>query len=250
VHCPNIVRGCSANDLAARLKNRTIRDIGRRGKFIVFRLAGKNTLLIHLRMTGQFTFAAAAAPRGRHEHLVLTLDDGRELRYQDTRKFGRWQLTPDPERALQHLGPEPLADGFRSVQFAARLAAHHRMLKPLLLDQSFLAGLGNIYTDEALWEARLHPRRRANTVRPAEARALFRAIRKVLRQGIRDLGTSLGSGAANFANLEGQRGEHQQQLRVYQQTGAPCHRCGAPIRRTIVGQRSTHFCPDCQSLTR
>jgi len=246
VNWNRIITGCSARTFAARIKNRTILAIGRRGKFIIIRLSGNNTLLIHLRMTGQFTLTAPTAPRAGHAHIVLRLDDGRELRYLDTRKFGRWQLTCAPHLVLKRLGPEPLERTFRATEFAERLATHRRILKTLLLDQSFLAGLGNIYTDEALWEAGLHPQRRANTLQQAEAKALFMAIQKVLRQGIRSAGTSLGSGKSNFANLEGRRGRHQHQLRVYQQTGTPCPRCGTPIRRIIVGQRSTHICPVCQ----
>ncbi len=244
-----IIKGCSTSTFAAHIKNRIIQTISRRGKFIVIRLAGKNTLLIHLRMTGQLMLTAPSAPHAGHERLILSLDDGRELRYLDTRKFGRWHLTCAPDLILKRLGPEPLADVFRSSEFAARLAARHRVLKTLLLDQSFLAGLGNIYADEALWEAGLHPCRRTDTLKPAEAEALFKAIRKVLRRGIRCAGTSLGSGKSNFADLAGRRGRHQGLLRVYRQTGQPCLRCGTPIRRIIVGQRSTHLCPVCQAKT-
>ncbi len=247
LRCPWLIRGCSPGAFASRLKNRIIRGISRRGKFIVFRLSGGAALLVHLRMTGQFRRKRPAAPWERHEHIGLLMDNNREFRYHDTRKFGRWQLTRQAGRILQKLGPEPLADAFRPAQFAADLAQRRRALKPLLLDQSFLAGLGNIYTDEALWEARLHPRRRADSLQRGEARALFLAIRKVLRRGIRDAGTSLGSGKSNFSGLEGRRGKHQNHLRVYQQTGKPCPRCGARIRRLVVSQRSTHICPVCQA---
>lgn len=247
VRCPRIVCGCSPAALATRLKNRTILQINRRGKFLVFRLSDGNTLLVHLRMTGQFTRKPPAAPWERHEHIGLLMDNNREFRYRDTRKFGRWQLTRHPEQILKKLGPEPLDRAFHPAKFAADLAGHRRELKPLLLDQSFLAGLGNIYTDEALWEARLHPSRKADTLKPAEAKALFVGIQKVLRRGIRYAGTSLGSGKSNFSGLEGRRGRHQNHLSVYQQTGKACPRCGAPIRRLVVAQRSTHICPECQT---
>ncbi len=246
LRCPGLIAGCPPRAFAARLKNRTVLSVGRRGKFIVLRLSGGVTLLIHLRMTGQFVLADPAAPFERHEHLALALNDGRELRYRDVRRFGRWRLTTDPDSVLRRLGPEPLSRAFRLPEFAARLARRRRMLKPLLLDQSFLAGLGNIYADESLWEARLHPQRRADTLKSSESERLFQAIRKSLRRGIHDLGTSLGLGQTHFAGLDGRRGAHQQRLNAYQCTGEPCPRCGATIRRIIVGQRSTHLCPACQ----
>ncbi|MBU4199919.1 MAG: bifunctional DNA-formamidopyrimidine glycosylase/DNA-(apurinic or apyrimidinic site) lyase [Verrucomicrobia bacterium] len=246
VRWSRLIAGCSPKSFAARIKYQTIQEITRRGKYIIFQLSGGETILVHLRMTGQFTLKAPATTRERHEHLVLSLDNGQELRYRDTRKFGRWHLTRHPEQILQKLGPEPLGRAFRLSQFTAHLATHRRLLKPLLLDQAFLAGLGNIYTDEALWEARLHPRRRAETLNQAEARSLFLAIRKILKRGIRYAGTSLGSGKSNFSGLKGRRGRHQEFLRVYQQTGEPCSRCGSLIRRLKIGQRSTHICPTCQ----
>lgn len=247
VRCAKLIVGCQPRSFAARLKDQILRKITRRGKQIVVQLSGGSTLLVHLRMTGQFALKPAGAPWEPHEHLALGLNDGQDLRYRDTRKFGRWRLTRHPAEDLRRLGPEPLDRAFRLASFATRLTAHRRLLKPLLLDQSFLAGLGNIYTDEALWEARLHPRRRADTLSRNEIRALFLAIRKILARGIRYAGTSLGSGQPNFSGLADRRGRHQNFLRVYQQTGKPCSRCGAIIRRIIVGQRSTHLCPTCQA---
>ncbi len=231
---------------AARLKGRRVQDIRRRGKYIILALAGGDTLLIHLRMTGQLNLEHPRGARDAHQHIVLCLDDDRELRYRDTRKFGRWQLTHTPELILGRLGPEPLSKHFDQKVFVSQLRARRRQLKPLLLDQAFLAGIGNIYADEALWAARLHPGRIAATLNPAEARRLHVAIRRVLRRGIRNRGTTLGRGKSNFQRPGGRRGRNQAGLNVFRRTGLPCLRCGRPIRRIIISQRSTHICPACQ----
>jgi formamidopyrimidine-DNA glycosylase len=244
---PRIVTGLSPREFAGRVRTRRIVAIGRRGKYLVFGLSGGLTLLVHLRMTGRLVLAATGAARGPHDHLVLRLDDGRDLRFHDSRKFGRWVLTAAPERILGRLGPEPLDAGFTSAEFADRLARHHRQLKPLLLDQAFIAGGGNIYADEALWEARLHPQRLSNTLSRSEAGELHRAVRQVLRRGIAHRGTSLGAGRVNFHSVGGRRGGNQSGLKVFRRTGGPCPRCGTAIRRLVVGQRSTHICTECQT---
>ena len=229
---------------AREIRELEIRRLSRRGKFVVLELSQGFTLLIHLRMSGHLELLRKGAPLRRHDRAVFTLDDGRELRFEDTRKFGRMWLVRDPEKVLGKLGPEPLA--ISAADFTAGLAARSRRLKPLLLDQNFLAGVGNIYSDEALWAARLHPRRRSDSLTPAQAAELLRAIRAVLRRGIRNLGTTLGAGGTHFVLPRGERGRNQEQLNAYGQTGAPCPRCGTPIKRILVGQRATHFCPKCQ----
>lgn len=243
---PGSVSGFSVSAFRNRLTGRTVQRIDRRGKYIVAELSGGWTLLVHLRMTGQFRLAAAGALRDRHEHVALTLDDGRELRYRDTRKFGRWYVVRDAAERLGALGPEPL-DPFFSAD-ALRRAIHGRkaILKPLLLDQRVIAGLGNIYVDEALWESMLHPMRSTATLREEEIRRLHRAIRTVLRRGIQARGTTLGYGKTNFRGLGDRAGRNQRGLQVFRRTGQPCRRCGMPIERLIVGQRSTHVCPRCQ----
>ncbi|MCX6993479.1 MAG: bifunctional DNA-formamidopyrimidine glycosylase/DNA-(apurinic or apyrimidinic site) lyase [Kiritimatiellaeota bacterium] len=231
---------------AARLKGQRVQGIHRRAKYIVLTLAKGDTLLIHLRMTGQLNLERATVAREPHQHIVLRLDDGRDLRYRDTRKFGRWLLTRAPEAILGRLGPEPLSAHFDQKAFISQLRARRRQLKPLLLDQTFLAGIGNIYADEALWTARLHPGRIASTLSATEARRLYVAIRRVLRRGIQNRGTTLGHGQANFQRPSGKRGQNQAGLNVFRRTGLPCLRCGKPIRRMIISQRSTHLCPNCQ----
>jgi formamidopyrimidine-DNA glycosylase len=245
VRWPKTVAHPAVGLFARRLRGRQIKAVSRRAKFIRFALSDGSTLLAHLRMTGQFHFAPSRELPDPHDRLVLTLDDGRELRFRDTRKFGRWHLVSDPAAVIGHLGPEPLEARFRQTDFDRRLAGRMRRLKPLLLDQRILAGIGNIYADEALWAARLHPLRRAATLSADERRTLYGAIRRVLRQAIAHAGTSLGDGKGNF-----RRGRYQNRLRVYGRAGAPCPRCRAPIARLVVGQRATHICPRCQRLNR
>ncbi len=237
----------AANKFRASLAGRTIAACSRRGKFIVIDLAGGGHVLIHLRMTGRLILAAAEARREKHDRVVFRLAGGRELRLHDTRKFARVRLVADAAAALGALGPEPLAEDFTAECLRSRLARHRRMLKPLLLDQTFLAGLGNIYVDEALWEARLHPRAEAAALAAVQAAALHRAIRTVLVRGLRNRGTSLGRGKGNCVSPERRRGRNRAALAVFRRTGEPCPRCGAAIERRIVGQRATHVCPRCQN---
>jgi formamidopyrimidine-DNA glycosylase len=227
-----------------------IHAVSRRGKFIVARLSRGFTLLVHLRMSGRLQLADPSPPSGHPSHVRVQfrLNDGRELCFSDTRKFGRVWLLQNPDAVLGKLGPEPLP--LPLAKFSALLSTRSRALKPLLLDQSILAGIGNIYSDEALWLARLHPRRKSDSLSARETAALHAAIQRVLRRGIRNLGTTLGAGITHFVLPRGESGRNQEQLAAYGQTGAPCLRCGTPIRRIIVGQRSTHLCPKCQAAPR
>ncbi len=244
---PAMVAPLTPGKFARRLRQRRIESITRRAKYIVIRLSGGLTLLAHLRMTGQLAALPAGAPRDRHQHLILHLDRGLDLRYRDTRKFGRWLLTASPERVLARLGLEPLSPDFTTAWLRGRLRQAARRLKPLLLDQHFLAGLGNIYVDESLWAARLGPLRRADSLTAREALNLRHAIRRVLAEGIRHGGTTLGSGLGNFKEPSGRHGGHQRWLQVFQRAGQPCRRCGAKIQRMVVAQRGTHICPVCQN---
>lgn len=231
-----------------QLAGKKIIALARRGKFIVFTLSGGYFLLVHLRMSGQFSLAKAGQSREKHQHIILRLSDNRELRYRDTRKFGRWQITADPSKILGVLGPEPLAKSFRPADFFSCLKAHRRQLKPFLLDQRVIAGLGNIYADEALWEARLHPRRLSDSLDGRESLDLFKAIRHVLRRGIRNKGTSLGTGIGNYYRLGKKTGRNQNKLRVTRHSGSLCPRCGAALSRLLVGQRATYVCAKCQKF--
>ena len=229
----------SPGEFAHRLAGQTVLDISRRGKYLVFRL-DRDYLLIHLKMSGDLLVVGDKTPPDKHAHTVFHLKAGGQLRFSDTRKFGRVYLVSSPEEVVGGLGPEPLTPGFTASVLGERLAQRHRALKPLLLDQTFLAGLGNIYTDEALHAARLHPLRCSDSLRPGEVRALWRAIRRVLRSGLRHHGASI--------DWVYRGGEHQNHFRVYGRAGEPCFNCGTPVRRTVVGQRGTYFCPRCQRL--
>ena len=246
VHWHRTVAGLSPSEFTQALVGRRIERIWRRAKYVVFDLSGDLFLLVHLRMTGRFELGDRDTAADPHERLTLELDDGRRVRFLDSRKFGRWTLTANPERILDRLGPEPLSRVFTRSRFAASLKAHRRQIKPLLLDQAFLAGLGNIYADEALWEARLNPQRVASTLSRVEADRLHDAICTVLRRGIGNFGTSLGTGRANFYSVAGRRGRNQDGLKVFRRDGSPCPRCGTTIERIVVAQRGTHLCPACQ----
>ncbi len=235
-----------AAEFCKKIRNRQIAAISRRGKFIIFQLRPEMALLFHLRMTGRFVLAPAGSHRTRHDHLIFRLEDGRQLRFHDTRKFGRVFLVSESRSITGHLGPEPLAAGFSAKTLTAMLSSRKRQLKPLLLDQTFIAGLGNIYVDEALWEARLHPLASAAALDANQARKLHRAIRKVLKQGLKNSGTTLGNGQANFYSLEQKNGRNRSFLKVFRRTGQACPRCNTPIERLMVGQRSTHVCTHCQ----
>ena len=248
VHWPRTVGEPSVTAFRRRLNGRTIQSAHRRAKYICLTLDNGELLLIHLRMTGRLSITDGEGARLPHEHVIVGLDDGRTLRYHDTRKFGRWYLMADPERRLGDLGPEPFDPAYTGKVFSRDLRVRRRQLKPLLLDQTFIAGLGNIYVDEALWDAELHPAALADSVSQEDARLLHRAIRKVLKRGMRNLGTTLGTGNANFYSVGKRRGRNQDQLNVFRRTGEPCPRCGTTIERLVIGQRSTHICPECQRV--
>ncbi|HTV59697.1 MAG TPA: bifunctional DNA-formamidopyrimidine glycosylase/DNA-(apurinic or apyrimidinic site) lyase [Verrucomicrobiae bacterium] len=206
----------------------------------------KDALLVHLGMTGQLTIAAAGAPVAPHTHAFFALDDGREMRYTDVRRFGRMELLRNGgrERALGALGLDPLEASER--EFSERIGGRHARVKALLLDQHVLRGVGNIYADESLWRAKIHPMRTGNSLGREEMRRLYGALQATLREAIRLRGSSV----SDYVDAEGARGEFQLRHRVYQREGKKCFRCGATIHRAIVAGRSSHFCPRCQRAPR
>ena len=269
---PKTIRNGSFDEFAAAIADREIEGIGRRGKQLLVWLgpkpetgaagsgsaapdSGPAVMTIHLKMTGQLFVVSPATARDVHVHLILGLADGREIRFRDIRKFGRIGLYPrDPATGepiegsapgVLARGPEPLADEFTARRFGALLARRRGRLKSLLLNQDFVAGVGNIYADEALWRARLHPLRDAATLRPADARRLHQALRDVLAEAVERRGSSVD----DYTAPEGD-GSMQEHLAVYQRSGEPCLRCSRPIRRIVVGGRATHFCSWCQRLPR
>jgi formamidopyrimidine-DNA glycosylase len=231
---------------AGRLTGQAVTGVERRGKWVVVALSGGDTLLVHLRMTGRLVLESEECLDDRHLRVVFFLDDGRRLHFSDPRKFGRLVLTTQPQDVLGELGPEPLAEDFTPERFAEMLARRRGHVKPLLLDQRFLAGLGNIYTDEALWQAGIHPLRQAETLTPAEVRRLHQAVQDVLRAAIAGGGTTLPDAA--YQQADGRAGEFADRLTVYGRAGQPCPRCGGTVERIEVSQRGTHFCPHCQCL--
>jgi formamidopyrimidine-DNA glycosylase len=245
---PRTIAAPGVRSFRRQIKGQKISAIWRRGKFLVFDFSGGHHMMIHLRMSGRIHLVSSDTKRLKHEHVIIVFKDGRQLRFHDTRKFGRIYLVKDPEKILGTLGVEPLAPAFTAKSLMNKMKVRKRLLKPLLLDQSFIAGLGNIYVDEALWEAKIHPCRIASTLSAAEIKRLHRTIPRVLKRGLKNLGTSLGTGKANFYSVARRKGRNTDELKVFRRTGMPCPRCGQAVERIIVGQRSTHICVKCQKV--
>ena len=231
-----VLRGGDPDAMAAGLAGKRIAGVKRYGKFIVVPLDGGSYLLVHLGMTGRLLLGG---PVGKHTHAVLTLDEG-VLLFDDSRQFGSFQLSEEFPARVARLGPEPLEVSLED--FAAALKRHKTRIKSLLLNQRFLRGVGNIYADEALFRAGIHPAALANRLRGDRPRRLYEALQEVLREAIEAGGSSI----SDYVDAQGRKGFFQFSHRVYQRTGEPCVRCGTPIRRMIITQRSSHFCPRCQ----
>jgi formamidopyrimidine-DNA glycosylase len=234
--CLRILRGGDPECMAARLQGRRIAGVKRYGKFIVITLDSGGYLLVHLGMTGKLLLGG---PAGRHTHAILTLDRGLLL-YDDSRQFGCVEFSEDFPRRVAGLGPEPLEVPFE--EFARSLKRRKIRIKALLLNQKFVRGIGNIYADEALFRAGIHPMALASRLTRERARRLHRAIVEVLTEAI----AAGGSSISDYVDAEGRKGFFQIMHRVYQRTDEPCMRCRTPIRRILVAQRSSHFCPRCQ----
>jgi len=232
------------------IKGQEIKEVTRRAKFFILHLSDLS-LLIHLRMSGDLVIKESKIEPEKHDRLILKLLPGPSIKhnessnndlsnlvFNDTRKFGRVWLTANPEEVLGRLGPEPFSRNFTPEWLHTALHGKHRQLKPLLLDQTFLAGLGNIYSDEAMNLAKLNPLAASDSITAKQAEALHAAIRSVLKEGIRRNGASI--------DWVYRGGEFQNYFRVYDRAGKPCPTCGTKIQRMIIGQRSTHFCPKCQ----
>lgn len=223
----------------ALLPGQKVLKIGRRAKFLAITLS-ESILVIHLRMSGDLRMEPSTSHPAKHDRMILNFDSGWRLSFNDTRKFGRVWLVNDTKSLFAALGPEPDDPELTPKRFHEMLHERKRAVKPLLLDQNFIAGLGNIYTDEALFQAGIHPLQSSNTLSVEQAARLLESIRFTLARGIE----------ANGASIDWvyRGGSFQNNFQVYQQTGNPCPRCGQPINRTTVGQRGTHFCPHCQPL--
>ncbi|MDP2871404.1 MAG: bifunctional DNA-formamidopyrimidine glycosylase/DNA-(apurinic or apyrimidinic site) lyase [Bacillota bacterium] len=251
---PDVVAGTgvATDDFRARLVGAEFSALRRRGKYLIIGLRapeGPLRLVLHLRMTGRLVVVPAAEEVPKHTHLRFVLDDGRELRFTDPRRFGRACLLPgaggrDGPRGLRELGPEPLAAGFSAAELGRRMAGRKVRLKALLLDQRFVAGVGNIYADETLFRAGLHPAQRACDLDETDVRRLHRQLRRVLRQAIGQGGTTI----RDYVDGRGRRGEFALALQVYGREGEACGGCGTMIERAVIAGRSTRFCPRCQAL--
>ena len=232
------------------VRKRRFSSFGRRGKYMLLGLDSGETLIVHLRMTGELRLlpptppdaGAAPAPIDKHTHVLFDLDSSEQLRYRDTRKFGRIWLVEDSATVIGNLGPEPLDENFVPKTLAQSLAERKASIKALLLNQTVLAGVGNIYADESLFRAKIDPRRPGGSLALDEIERLHLALRDVLLAGIE----AQGSSVQNYAPPTGAKGGFQEQFQVFRRSGEPCFTCGTPISRTVLSQRSTHFCPVCQ----
>lgn len=231
----------------AFLSGQEIIGVQRRGKFLILKLTDFD-LVSHLRMEGKYEYfpSAQTAIQDKHTHVIFQMQDGSQLQYRDVRKFGRMALVPKNQsskyKGIQQLGPEPLSHDFDKIAFQEALKKKTMAIKPLLLNQKIVVGLGNIYVDESLWLASIHPERLASSLTERETSLLYESIIEVLGQAVEAGGTTIRT----YANALGEAGTFQVSLQVYGQTGQPCARCQTPIQKIKVAQRGTHFCPTCQ----
>jgi len=238
----------SEADISAALDGLRIDTIGRRGKYLLIGFETDRWLVIHRKMSGNLLLRTHDAPPEVHTHLEIEFDDGTLLRFVDPRKFGRVYLFHSADELsdflTDHLGPDSLEDLNEEI-LVAKLRGRKGRIKSLLLDQAFVAGIGNLYADEALWEARVHPLRSADSLSKIEVRRLARAIKTVLQRGIERNGTSFST---TYRDVDDQPGENQSFLNAYGRESQPCPRCGRPISRIVIGGRSAYFCPRCQKV--
>jgi formamidopyrimidine-DNA glycosylase len=245
IRTPRQVYHPDPDTFTAELEGATFTDIERRGKWLLFKL-GPLTLVAHLRMSGHLFVCDPSRPLDKHTHVIFHLDNGTELRYEDQRKFGGFHLLgPHGEGmppGLADLGPEPLSDQFTPAVLAAGLEGRKTPVKAALLNQAIVAGLGNIYVDESLFCARIHPERQAASLTAEEVERLHGCIRSVLEKAVAKRGTTFSL----YFDGEGQEGDMYDELNVFDRTGEPCRACGTPIVKLAVAQRGTHVCPACQ----
>lgn len=239
---PRLVQLMSREEFARLLPGHRIEGVSRRGKYLVFDLDRGMQWVVHLRMTGRLRHSAAECEEDPYLRAKFSLDDGAWLCFNDVRKFGMMWLVDDWALVHSGLGPEPLEAEFETAAFAGLLKRRSAPVKALLLDQTVLAGVGNIYADEALFAAGIDPRKAGNKVSRPKAARLHDAIIEVLHEALGDRGSSF----RDYVDGQGNEGRHQLKVKVYQRTDQPCYVCGTPIRRVVVGGRSTHFCPKCQ----
>jgi formamidopyrimidine-DNA glycosylase len=241
-----IVKMPEIKEFCRHIIGKTIVKVDRKGKYLLVRMSEAYTMVVHLRMTGQLIYCSKERDLEKHTHVILDLDNGDQLRYIDPRQFGTIHLLPNDEldkiSGLRTLGPEPIKEEFTLEGFTKALANKKTKIKGLLLDQTFIAGLGNIYCDEALFRAGIHPERIAGSLTPEEIGLLFTAVREVLLDGIKHRGTSL----KDYVDAYGNKGGFQHHLKAYGRVSQPCLNCGSEILRKKVAGRSSFYCPNCQ----
>lgn len=246
VFCAKIIKNIEPAVFKEKVRGRMIMGVERRGKYLLFRLDQGLTLVIHLRMTGQLTVCDRDLPLGKHTHVLFHLSAGADMRFTDLRKFGLIYLVPtgcwEEIKGLHSLGYEPLSADFTLASLQQLLTGKKGKLKAFLLDQRWIAGIGNIYADEILFEAGLNPQRDVGTLKQEEIEKLYRAIKLKLAEGVKYRGTSL----RDYVDGRGEKGGFQEKLMVYGHKGKPCPRCGTPLQRIVAAGRGTVFCPQCQ----
>ncbi len=242
----NIIAFPSPVEFKEELLKKTITGVDRRGKYILIRIEGNKTLVVHLRMTGKLLVKPRKFSFDKHTHIIFQIDNEMDLRFHNVRKFGRMYLVDsgdyEPAGGLDKLGPEPLSEEFTLALFMKKINTRKTNIKSLLLNQSFLAGLGNIYVDEALFRAFISPKRKADSLSVREKQNLYKAIRSVLQSGVESGGTTF----SDYLNVKGEKGNFQKQLKVYQQEDKECPNCGHRIVKEKIAGRGTHYCPNCQ----
>ena len=239
-----LLRGRSHFEVAEQLNGAAFTTVVRRGKYLGLNLDSGQVIVVHLRMTGSLHYRQRGHDEEPFTRAVFDLDHGDQLRFVDVRKFGTIDLVEQMQEALPELGPEPLSDDFTPEAMWHALRGRQQPIKAALLDQRNIAGIGNIYADEALFLSHLNPEAPAGSLRPAERRALHAAIRQTLQDGV----THGGASFRDYTDVDGAEGEQQYFVRVFRRTDEPCDDCEATIRRIVVGGRATHFCPRCQPV--
>ncbi|EJE98263.1 DNA-formamidopyrimidine glycosylase [Liquorilactobacillus mali] len=244
---PKIING-DTNIFIETLEGLTIKEIKRRGKYLIFNFNEDISMVSHLRMEGKYFVRQAGDEVEKHTHIIFEFTDGKQLRYNDVRKFGRMELVKTDKvadlKCLKKLGPEPTKSDFSVEDFADKLKKKNKMIKPALLDQNLVAGLGNIYVDEVLWMSKINPETIASHLSKNEIEALHDAIITELAKAVKAGGTTIRSYTNAFENS----GLFQFELNAYGRTGEPCRRCGTLIKKIVVAQRGTHYCPSCQKV--
>ncbi len=247
---PRLVQLLTPREFCRQLVGRRVTGLRRRGKYLIIDLDDGRAWVLHRRMSGNVLYRMPADPPDDYTRAVFALDDGHELRWTDLRKFGTMWVVEDATMVMESLGPEPLDAAFTPEVLRARAGGRSAPIKSVVLDQSVLAGMGNLYTDEALHHAGIHPLRPANKLKPDDWARLHAGIVEVLRMGIEGRGSSLGTTLRDHINVDGEPGQNQETVRAYGREGAPCYGCGTPMRRIKVGGRGSVFCPKCQPAPR